>query len=117
LGPVETEFSRRLRERIEEGRRRLAGPRERGEWPGSVGNDEGENLGGNVTEILQHGRGKIVQTSMPLSAGTRLGPYEILAAIGAGGIGEVYRARDTKLERSIALPRPSPSYLFAKRKE
>src|SRR5215467_1059693 len=40
---------------------------------------------------------------MPLSAGARLGPYEIIAAIGAGGMGEVYRARDTKLERDVAL--------------
>ena len=36
---------------------------------------------------------------MPLSVGDRLGPYEILAPIGAGGMGEVYRARDTKLKR------------------
>src|SRR6266566_2055313 len=40
---------------------------------------------------------------MPLSAGTRLGPYEILAPIGAGGMGEVYRARDAKLERDVAI--------------
>src|SRR6266480_276112 len=40
---------------------------------------------------------------MPLSAGTRLGPYEILAPIGAGGMGEVYRARDTKLQRDVAI--------------
>jgi serine/threonine protein kinase len=40
---------------------------------------------------------------MPLSAGTNLGPYEILASIGAGGMGEVYRARDTKLERDVAI--------------
>ena len=40
---------------------------------------------------------------MALSAGTRLGPYEILDAIGAGGMGEVYRARDTRLERTVAI--------------
>jgi Tol biopolymer transport system component len=40
---------------------------------------------------------------MALSAGTRLGPYEILAPIGAGGMGEVYRARDTKLDRDVAI--------------
>lgn len=38
-----------------------------------------------------------------LTAGTKLGPYEILAAIGAGGMGEVYRARDTRLERTVAV--------------
>ncbi|MGD0437615.1 MAG: serine/threonine-protein kinase, partial [Bryobacteraceae bacterium] len=40
---------------------------------------------------------------MPLAPGTRLGPYEILAPIGAGGMGEVYRAKDTKLKREAAL--------------
>src|ERR1700690_48276 len=40
---------------------------------------------------------------MALAAGTRLGPYEILGRIGAGGMGEVYRARDTKLDRDVAI--------------
>jgi eukaryotic-like serine/threonine-protein kinase len=40
---------------------------------------------------------------MALASGNRLGPYEILAPHGAGGMGEVYRARDTRLERSVAI--------------
>lgn len=40
---------------------------------------------------------------MPLSPGTRVGPFEIVAAIGAGGMGEVYRARDTTLDRDVAI--------------
>jgi Tol biopolymer transport system component/predicted Ser/Thr protein kinase len=40
---------------------------------------------------------------MPLAAGTRLGPYEVVAPLGAGGMGEVYRARDAKLERDVAI--------------
>src|SRR5690242_20594145 len=40
---------------------------------------------------------------MSLAAGSKLGPYEILAPLGAGGMGEVYRARDTKLDREVAI--------------
>src|SRR5580700_9955180 len=40
---------------------------------------------------------------MPLTSGTKLGPYEIQSPIGAGGMGEVYRARDSRLNRDVAL--------------
>ena len=40
---------------------------------------------------------------MSLAAGVRLGPYEVLRLIGAGGMGEVYRARDTRLDRTVAI--------------
>ena len=40
---------------------------------------------------------------MPLTSGTRLGPYEIVAPIGAGGLGEVYRAKDTRLDHTVAV--------------
>src|ERR1017187_8995761 len=40
---------------------------------------------------------------MSLTAGTKLGPYEIVAPLGAGGMGEVYQARDTRLDRTVAI--------------
>jgi serine/threonine protein kinase len=47
---------------------------------------------------------------MALTPGTRLGPYEIVAAIGAGGMGEVYRAKDTRLNRDVAIKVLPPSF-------
>jgi Tol biopolymer transport system component len=49
---------------------------------------------------------------MTLTAGTRLGPYEVLAPLGAGGMGEVYKARDTRLERTVAI-KVLPEHLSA----
>jgi len=50
---------------------------------------------------------------MPLTAGTRLGPYEIVSPLGAGGMGEVYRARDARLHRTVAI-KVLPAHLSAK---
>jgi eukaryotic-like serine/threonine-protein kinase len=54
--------------------------------------------------MLQFGR------RMTLTSGTRLGPYEILSPVGAGGMGEVYRAKDTRLDRTVAI-KVLPSHL------
>jgi len=53
---------------------------------------------------------KYSSRALTLVSGTRLGPYEILASLGAGGMGEVYRARDTRLERTVAI-KVLPSHL------
>jgi serine/threonine protein kinase/tetratricopeptide (TPR) repeat protein len=47
---------------------------------------------------------------MPLTSGARLGPYEIVAPLGVGGMGEVYRARDTRLDRSVAIKSLSQAF-------
>src|ERR1700737_3485845 len=47
---------------------------------------------------------------MTLTSGTKLGPYEIVTPLGAGGMGEVYRARDTRLDREVAI-KVLPSHL------
>ena len=56
-----------------------------------------------VATGIESPRGPASAVRMTLSAGTRLGPYEIVSAVGAGGMGEVYRARDTRLEREVAV--------------
>ena len=48
---------------------------------------------------------------MTIASGTQFGPYKILDKIGAGGMGEVYRALDTRLEREVAIKFVSDSYL------
>ena len=53
--------------------------------------------------MIRHGRVYPARETMHISTGTRLGPYEITAPIGAGGMGEVYRARDTRLGREVAI--------------
>jgi predicted ATPase/serine/threonine protein kinase len=54
-------------------------------------------LGADASEVLQ------LTPSRALSSGTKLGPYELIELLGAGGMGEVYRARDTRLDRIVAI--------------
>ncbi len=51
---------------------------------------------------------------MPLSPGTTLGPYEIQSPLGAGGMGEVYKATDTRLDRTVAI-KVLPAHVEGKR--
>src|SRR5215467_12206308 len=56
-----------------------------------------------TAEVSKHDSGAIIAPLMPLAPGTHLGPYEITTPLGAGGMGEVYRARDMRLERTVAI--------------
>ena len=52
---------------------------------------------------------------MPLESGTTIGPYQVTAKIGEGGMGDVYRGRDTKLDRDVALTVPPEAFTVGTR--
>ena len=64
----------------------------------------GKPFGDFRDESRQHSRpARIIQLTLALTPGTRLGVYEVTAQIGAGGMGEVYKGRDTRLDRTVAI--------------
>src|SRR6202162_1342556 len=73
-------------------------------------------MAGKIVFVVAHfgsvsgTRHGIIRLAMALSPGTKLGPYEIQSPLGAGGMGEVYRARDTRLNRTVAV-KILPSHL------
>jgi serine/threonine protein kinase len=56
-----------------------------------------------LSSVADHRHFELEAQAMTFTTGTKLGPYEILSAIGAGGMGEVYKARDTRLNRTVAI--------------
>jgi serine/threonine protein kinase len=62
-----------------------------------------ESWAARAAEALLEERSRLQPFAVPLTPGARLGPYEIAAPIGAGGMGEVYKARDTRLDRTVAI--------------
>src|SRR5262249_25354765 len=74
------------------------------------------NLPRRSDHLLRRGPGRsghlVAGDPMTLASGSRLGPYELVSAVGAGGMGEVYKARDTRLERTVAV-KVLPQHLSA----
>ena len=68
-------------------------------------------MGANERGVAQ-ARSAIISATLhlPLKSGTRLGPYEILSLVGAGGMGEVYKSRDTRLDRTVAVKILNPAF-------
>src|SRR5262249_34122646 len=68
---------------------------------GAIPVDEALPIAHQIAEALEAARAD--EVAMPLTIGSRLGPYLVVAALGAGGMGEVYRARGTKLNRDVLI--------------
>jgi serine/threonine protein kinase len=81
----------------------LAGLYLRSQTRGLAALRENTGIADTFGSVLTPIRAAVTRNNMAVRVGARLGPYDIISVLGAGGFGEVYKARDTRLDRTVAI--------------